>query len=63
MILNVEGRTRETIMAHGFHRASTSIQDKKKDRPRWWHTGSGQAKQTLLKLMFQTPLNIISHGV
>ena len=37
------------------------LQDKKKDRPRWWHTGSGQAKQTLLKLMFQVPLNIISH--
>ena len=33
MILNVEGRTHETILTHGFHRASTSIQDKKKRPP------------------------------
>lgn len=36
---------------------------KKKWPPPVLHTGSGQAKQTLLKLMFQSPLNIISHGV
>lgn len=56
MILNVEGRTHETILTHGFHRASTSIQDKKKDRPRWWHTGSGQAKQNPFEVNVSIPI-------
>ena len=56
MILNVEGRTHETILTHGFQRASTSIQDKKKDRPRWWHTGSGQAKQNPFEVNVSIPI-------
>lgn len=56
MILNVEGRTHETILTHGFHRASTSIQDKKNDRPRWWHTGSGQAKQNPFEVNVSIPI-------
>ena len=41
---------------------STSFKiDKKKRPPPVLHTGSGQAKQTPLKLMFQPSLNIISH--
>ena len=56
MILNVEGRKHETILTHRFHRASTSIQDKKKDRPRWWHTGSGQAKQNPFEVNVSIPI-------
>ena len=36
---------------------STSIQHKqKKDRPRWWHTGSGQAKQTPFEVNVSTSI-------
>lgn len=63
MILNVEGRTRETIMEHGFHRASTSIQDKKMTAPGGGTPEAVRRNKTRLKLMFQSPLNIISHRV
>ena len=36
---------------------STSFKiDKKKDRPRWWHTGSGQAKQTPFEVNVSTSI-------
>ena len=32
------------------------LQDKKKDRPRWWHTGNGQAKQTPFEVNVSTSI-------
>jgi len=29
---------------------------KKKDRPRWWHTGSGQAKQNPFEVNVSIPI-------
>ena len=52
----------KALALSGFCSFNIHSKCKKKRPPPVLHTGSGQAKQTpFLKLMFQVPLNIISH--
>lgn len=46
----------ETLHYYKISAFFNFLQDKKKDRPRWWHTGSGQAKQTPFEVNVSTSI-------